>query len=94
MPDVPQPPQDRLDRIEIALERLTERQQAFAESVNRLTERQQALAESMELMQHQWEARWERIATVLAQDAENIRALARVAKIHERRISHLEGETE
>jgi hypothetical protein len=34
------------------------------------------------------------LITVSRQDGENIRALARIAEIHERRISHLEGEPE
>ncbi|HUI79649.1 MAG TPA: hypothetical protein VLY24_17105 [Bryobacteraceae bacterium] len=62
------PPLQRLDRIEIAIERLTQRQEALAQSV--------------ELMQHHWEERWTKMASALQQDAENIRALARIAEIH------------
>ena len=43
-------------------------------------------------MQRGWESRWANIATALQHDAENIRALARIAEIHERRLSDLEGE--
>jgi hypothetical protein len=35
-------------------------------------------------MHRDWESRWANIATALKQDAENIRALVRVAEIHER----------
>lgn len=65
-------PPDRLDRIEHALDRITERQEALAQSV--------------ELMQHHWQERWDRHTAAFQQDAENIRALARIAEIHERRL--------
>jgi hypothetical protein len=71
------------------------------ERLERLTERHEALAQSLELMQHiqsedqtRWNDRWNQIATAIQQDAENIRALARIAAIHERRLSHLEGAPE
>ena len=74
------------------------------ERLEKLTERHEALAQSMELMQRQWEDRWSNITAgfqqihhtihqindALQQDAENIRGLARIAEIHEHRISHLE----
>ena len=41
-----------------------------------------------------WEERWAKIEIAIQQDGENIRALARIAEIHERRLSHLEGEPE
>ena len=53
-----------------------------------IDERIQALAMNLELISHD-------VQTLLAtakQDGENIRALARIAEIHERRITHLEGE--
>jgi hypothetical protein len=34
------------------------------------------------------------LITASSQDGENIRGLARIAEIHERRLSQLEGETE
>jgi len=64
------------------------------ERLERLAERHEAMAQSMELMQQIWEQRWTQIAAAIQQDAENIRALARIAAIHERRLSHLEGEPE
>ena len=71
---------DRMDRFEAAIERLLERQEGFAQGVE-LIRSLQADSER-------------RIATILAiqQDAENIRALARVAEMHERRLSDLEGQ--
>lgn len=56
---------DRLDRIEAALERITERHEALSQTVEILTRD-------------------------IQQDAENIRALARIAEIHDRRLSDLE----
>jgi archaellum component FlaC len=61
------------------------------ERLERLTERHEALTQSIELMHRDWEDRWANIATAIQQDAENIRALARIAEIHERRLSDLEG---
>jgi len=58
---------------------------------DRLTERHQALAESMELMQHQWEEPWQKISAALDQDGEHIRALTRVAQFYERGLSRIEG---
>jgi hypothetical protein len=48
--------------------------------ITQLVERHEALAESVEML----------LAAVKA-DAENIRGLARVAEIHERRLTRLEG---
>jgi ActR/RegA family two-component response regulator len=45
-------------------------------------------------MHRDWESRWANIATALEHDGENIRALARIAEIHERRLSQIEGLTE
>ena len=52
------------------------------ERLERLTERHEALTQSVELMHRDWESRWTNIAAALQQDAENIRALARIAEIH------------
>jgi ActR/RegA family two-component response regulator len=64
------------------------------ERLERLTERHEALTQSVELMHRDWESRWANIATALEHDGENIRALARIAEIHERRLSQIEGLTE
>lgn len=57
------------------------------ERLDRLVQRHEALTESVEMMSHE-------IAELVAkskQDGENIRALARIAEIHERRLTDLEG---
>jgi hypothetical protein len=57
------------------------------ERIERLTERQQATAESLELLV----AEVRELGQFIQKDAENIRALARIAEIHERRIESLEN---
>ena len=52
----------------------------FEERIDRLTERHEALAESVELMGQQLG----QVIGALAQDAENIRSLARIAERNER----------
>jgi len=59
----------------------------FNARIERLIERHEALAQSVELMNHQIE----NLVSAASQDAENIRALARIAEIHERRLTSLEG---
>ena len=75
------------------------------ERLERLTERHEALTESIELMHRDWESRWQQMETrwqqtetrwqqvigALEQDAENIRALARIAELHHQRLERLEG---
>jgi archaellum component FlaC len=58
------------------------------ERLEKLTERHEALTLSLELLTR--DVQDLKVAT--AHDAENIRALARIAEIHDRRLSHLEGE--
>jgi archaellum component FlaC len=65
------------------------------ERLDRLTERHEALTQSVELLAIESRELRERISsltTAIAQDSENIRALARIAEMHERRITHLEGD--
>jgi hypothetical protein len=62
------------------------------ERLDRLTERHEALTESLELMHRDWQERWAAISTAVQQDAENIRALARIAEIHEHRLDRLESQ--
>jgi methyl-accepting chemotaxis protein len=57
------------------------------ERIERLTERTQAIAESLELVVIQVRE----LGHSIDKDAENIRALARIAEIHEHRLTHLEG---
>ena len=60
----------------------------FEERLERLTERHEALTQSVELLLKQSREHAEQIAV----DAENIRALARIAEIRERRLTAIEGE--
>jgi len=74
--------------IEERLDRLTERHEALTQSVELL------LVETRELRAGQ-EKNGEHLRVItraIELDAENIRALARIAESHERRLSHLEGE--
>jgi hypothetical protein len=60
-----------------------------------IDERLDGLTQTVEIiaaMQRDNEKRFAEIATALQQDAENIRALARVAEIHHERLSNLEGD--
>jgi hypothetical protein len=57
------------------------------ERLDRLTARHEAMAESVEML---FASVKEQHATSV-QDGENIRALARIAEIHERRLTDLEG---
>jgi hypothetical protein len=62
--------------------------------LERLTERHEALTQSVELQAANGKATDRRIEELLkasAQDAENIRALARIAATHEHRLTDLEG---
>ena len=59
-----------------------------------IDERLEALTMSLELMLRETEAHSKQIeahSKQLVQDAENIRALARIAELHERRLTELEG---
>ena len=53
-----------------------------------IDERLEALTMNLELIG----LRVETLMTAIDKDAENIRALARIAEIHEHRLSHLEGD--
>jgi hypothetical protein len=73
----------------------------FEERIERLTERHEALAQSVELMlaeakeqRAKAEEQTKQIELLFAtatKDGEHIRALVRLAEIHERRLTHLEG---
>jgi hypothetical protein len=65
------------------------------ERLEKLTERHEALAQSMELHRHDMLQVGEQIRSLVRTaeiDGENIRALARIAEIHERRLTGLEGQ--
>jgi hypothetical protein len=59
------------------------------ERIERLTERHEALTQSIELMHSDWQERWQAVTAALQQDAENIRALVRIAEAHEQRIDRI-----
>jgi hypothetical protein len=57
------------------------------ERLERLTERHEALTQGVELLAIETRE----LKEAIAQDAENIRALARIAEIQERRLTHIEN---
>lgn len=68
------------------------------ERLDRLTERHEALTQTVELMVHQQQEWWEKAEkrqekneTLMAHMLESIDSLARIAHLHERRITGLEG---
>jgi len=73
----------------------------FEARIDRLTERHEALTQTVELLAIETRELRSAISqntenirsleNAVSQDAENIRTLARIAEIHERRITHLEG---
>ena len=64
------------------------------ERLDRLVERHEALTQSVELLAmetRELRAAVSDLRAAVSEDGEHIRALARIAEIHERRITHLEG---
>ena len=64
------------------------------ERLDRIVERHEALTQSVEMLVlegRESRAQISELRAAIAQDAENIRALTRIAEIHERRITQLEG---
>ena len=57
------------------------------ERLEKLTERHEALTQTVELLSRDIQ----KLLETSQQDGENIRALARIAEIRERRLTHLEG---
>jgi archaellum component FlaC len=57
------------------------------ERLEKLTERHEALTQSVELLHRDVQG----LYALVQQDSENIRALARIAEIHEKRLSGIEG---
>jgi uncharacterized membrane protein YccC len=72
--------EDRLDRIEHILERV-------AQSLQEVAARQQHHDEAFE----RHDAGMKSIREAISVDAENIRALARIAELHHRPLTELEG---
>ena len=64
------------------------------ERLEKLTERHEALTQTVELLAREMEslriASLQLVATA-REDGQNIRALARIAEIHERRLTDIEG---
>jgi hypothetical protein len=66
----------------------------FEERIERLTERHEALTQSVELLHAESVEHTKQIELLLAtatRDGESIRALVRIAEMHERRLTDLEG---
>jgi prefoldin subunit 5 len=64
------------------------------ERLEKLTERHEALTQTVELiaaMQRDLTRDVQSLRTATQQDGDNIRALARIAEIHERRLTDIEG---
>ncbi len=59
----------------------------FEERIDALTARHEALTMNLEFISHDIES----LLKAKVQDGENIRALVRIAEIHERRLTDLEG---
>ena len=57
------------------------------ERLEELTERHEALTQSVELLHRDVQG----LYALVQQDSENIRALARIAEIHEKRLTGIEG---
>jgi archaellum component FlaC len=57
------------------------------ERLEKLTERHEALTQSVELLHRDVQG----LYALVQQDSENIRALARIAEIHEKRLTGIEG---
>jgi len=93
---------DRLDRIERILERVAAAQVEFANelkglahTVNEIAKRQDEMTARQQYHDEAFErhdTEMKAIREAIAADAENIRALARIAELHHRRLERLEGE--
>jgi hypothetical protein len=62
------------------------------ERIEKLTERHEALAQAVGLMGQITGQRINDVITAINKDAENIRALVRIAEMHEHRLTDLEGQ--
>ena len=84
--------EERLEAIAQNLDTLTrihlDDDREYRERFNQLTETQQKNARDIEANARDIQS----LKTLLQMDAENIRALARIAELHEQRLDRLEGE--
>ena len=78
---------ERLDRIERILGDVSGSLTIVAASLREVAARQQYHDEAFE----HFDSEMKVIKEAIAADAENIRALVRVAELHHRRLEHLEG---
>jgi hypothetical protein len=85
---------DRLDHIERILEQVAKSQEQLAKSQEQVGKRLQEMAARQQYHDEAFErhdAEMKLIREAIAADAENIRALVRVAELHHHRLEHLEG---
>ena len=78
---------ERLDRIERILDRAAKGQEQVSNILQEVAARQQYHDEAFERQ----DAELKLLREAIAADAENIRALARIAELHHRRLQDLEG---
>jgi prephenate dehydrogenase len=76
--------------IDQRLEALTARHEGLSQSLELLAAMQQDNEKRWERRLEAYDQRLEKITTAIQQDAENIRALARVAELHHQRLERLE----
>ncbi len=72
--------EDRLDRVDRILQDLATRQQYHDEAFERHDAEMKEIRSEVKALTH-----------AISIDAENIRALARIAELHQQRFEHLEG---
>jgi hypothetical protein len=77
--------------IDERLDRLTERHEALTQSVELLLLETREMRARQEATQEKTDEQIRKITTAIELDAENIRALARIAENHERRLTDLQG---
>ena len=82
---------DRLDRVERILEELALGQRQFQEQVAKSHQEFAARQQYHDDAFGRHDAEMKAIREAIAADAENIRALARIAELHHERLEHLEG---
>ena len=83
---------DRLDRVERVLEELALSQRQFQEQVAQSHRDLAACQQYHDEPFERHDAEMKEIRDAIAADAENIRALARIAGFHNQRLERLEGE--
>ncbi len=88
MPDNTDPKPRTIDE---RLDRLTERHEALTQTLELVAAMQRDNERRFEDNARDWNKRFAEIAAASQQDAENIRALARIAEIHKHRITGVEG---